>query len=317
VQYDQYNLVDLTLRSTPYGCNTGDRLSSTEFKFRSLGGGEPWDWLLNRSVWNASKLGHGTVVASLISALIDNDYSPVPGYHDDGVSLAGICHENRYYPVAIKANCDEGGVNYSKSAQLNAYTAIGCIKRIYDPAIYPPGSYVEYCNIEVVNCSYGSLDHGSDDENRLLDVLCNYMLFVGSAGNEGLDDFAKFPGNHPMAISVAAYDKSGNRWAESNLSDEVDIAAPGVDLPALDMYGRNIHDQQLGYSPFCFLLGYNGTSLSCPQVAAAAGLVQWKWQLEMPQQISHRLISAAKDLPDPEFGEIKRLSIYAALGYTE
>jgi hypothetical protein len=257
-------------------------------------------------------------VASIISALIDNDYYPIPDYHDDGVSLAGICHENRYYPVAMKSDAkDDSGATLSDSAIVNAYIAVGCVKRIFDPAIYPHGTYVEYYNIEVANCSFGSLDHGSDDENRLLDVLCQYLLLVGSAGNQGLNSAASYPGNHPLAISVASYNKNGSRSSFSNISTEVDIAAPGVEVPALDMYGRNIHDQQLGLSPFCFVTDFGGTSSSAPHVAAAAALVQWKWQLESPELIRQRLINAAKSLPDPEFGSIGRLSVYAALGYTE
>jgi hypothetical protein len=255
-------------------------------------------------------------VASVISSLIDNDFHLNPNYHDDGVSLAGICHENRYYPVAIRANADENRTNYSKSAQLNAYIAIGCVKGVYDPAIYPQGTFVEYCNIEVANCSYSSLDHGSDDENLLLNHLTHYMLFVGSAGNEGLAGAAGYPGNHPLAISVASYDKSGSRCDSSNYySSEVDIAAPGKGIPALDMYGRNIYDQQLGFTPFCFWEDSEGTSVSAPQVAAGAALVQWKWQLENPAQIRQRIIGAAQPLPDPDFASIGRLSVYRALGY--
>lgn len=71
---------DLRQNTTATGFNTGDRLSSSQFKARNDGGGEPWQWILNMGSKTAKWCGHGTWVAGISSALIDND--------GDGMTLA-------------------------------------------------------------------------------------------------------------------------------------------------------------------------------------------------------------------------------------
>src|SRR5690606_10593761 len=93
----QHGHDDLIANSTPKGCNTGDSLSSTTYLSRSSGGGEPYTWLLNRNAGYAEGMGHGTCVAGLISASIDNDPSS-----EEEKSAVGIAANPKYFPVAMK-----------------------------------------------------------------------------------------------------------------------------------------------------------------------------------------------------------------------
>ena len=55
------------------------------------------------------------------------------------------------------------------------------------------------------------------------------ILIVASAGNDG-DDSYNYPASYPSVMSVAATDINDAKAGWSQYNDEVDIAAPGVDI---------------------------------------------------------------------------------------
>ena len=304
-----YDLADLQWRTTSRGCNTGDkRKASTSFNYRSLGGGEPWDWLLNWNANTARGMGHGTCVAGIISAHINND----PGFTpDDDKDIAGIAYYTRYFPVAMKyfrgAYNNQGG--FSDSAILNAYSAIGAVKRIYNPK-WLHNIDVPYYMIEVVNASYGKRK-STPAGVRHITNLGRYMLFVCSAGNNGTDEYSVFPASHPFAMSVAAYQSNGNRVASSNYEPYTDIAAPGAAILTSDMYGENIHGDPLGYQPG--VVTYFGqTSAAAPHVSAVAAMVSSKYRIQFPVFVRLMITANSAYLPG-DLNFCGRLDAYAAL----
>ena len=55
------------------------------------------------------------------------------------------------------------------------------------------------------------------------------ILIVASAGNGGSSSYS-YPASYPSVMSVAATDSSDAKASFSQSNDEVDIAAPGVDV---------------------------------------------------------------------------------------
>lgn len=137
-----YGNPGLQENSALHGINTYDDGKYSSAKLRTQGGGEPWDDLMERSQAYASGLGHGTAVAGTACATAGDDFSGGHDVHD----VLGVAPAAKYLPFAIKAKGsgdEEHGYDatLSMSAILNAFSALGGIKGIYenqmfeDPAI--------------------------------------------------------------------------------------------------------------------------------------------------------------------------------------
>jgi hypothetical protein len=123
--------------SSFHGINTYDEEKYTTAKLHTQGGGEPWKDLMERSQAYASGLGHGTGVAGTACAAAGDDFSSNPDLYD----VLGVAPAARYFPFAIKAkgtgNEEDGfHAKYSMSALLNALTALGGVKGIYEHAVF-------------------------------------------------------------------------------------------------------------------------------------------------------------------------------------
>lgn len=100
-------------------------------------------------------------------------------------------------------------------------------------------------------------------------------VIVVAAGNH--QAAVHYPGTLPNVLTVGASNewderktttsRDGETWWGSNFGDELDLMAPGVHIQTTDINGAR------GYSPDGFTATFNGTSSSCPHVAAAAALI--------------------------------------------
>ena len=59
----------------------------------------------------------------------------------------------------------------------------------------------------------------------------------------------------------------GHRASFSNYGSELDVVAPGVNIPTTDLLGNS------GYAPTDYNLAFEGTSAACPHVSAIASLI--------------------------------------------
>jgi thermitase len=116
-------------------------------------------------------------------------------------------------------------------------------------------------------------------------------VVIAAAGNDG-SSATDYPAGYPEAVSVAAVDDSGGHAWFSNANDDVEVAAPGVDVLSAKLGGGYVRE--------------SGTSMATPHAAGAAAL---EWEVHprsAAQTIRNHLHALAADAGppgrDPEFG---------------
>jgi hypothetical protein len=291
---------------TKYGCNSYDSKAAVTFLPRTSGGGRPNQAYLDESADSAKGLGHGTLVAGTASAYINNDSDkaktpPDPPTYNDNRDIAGLAYNTTYFPIAFKAHGYPA--TPSLSAMINGVQAIGVVKRIYTPPekVYWPGVFVPKHNIDVVNCSFGSVKYSAALHDAIY-ALQSYTLFVCCTGNDDSATKNWYPASYANSVAVAAYDYRGQRWTDypstpyvgSNYAPDTDIVAPGQGIWSTDMVGVNIHGDQLGFSTGV-VAASDGTSFAAPQVAALAAILS---RDHNPGACKASIITTAGILPD-------------------
>ena len=140
----------------------------------------------------------------------------------------------------------------------------------------------------VVNMSYAADD--IDCIGPLLDAvwyaLDHDVVLVAGAGNEGAGiNRPEVPALCPGVIAVGAIDEQGRPWSDTQRQNYVDLAAPGVDIVALDKQGNA--------GPG------DGTSNSAALVSGAVALLRARFPDMPARQIVTRLLATAKDAGPP------------------
>ncbi|RDI71472.1 S8 family serine peptidase [Halopelagius longus] len=199
----------------------------------------------------AENLGEG--VAFTVGKDWRNDSSTDPSDWNDGNG-----HGTHAAGIAAAVSNGEGVVGVASGATLHA------VKVLEDDG---SGTYSDVAaGIEYVadnGWDVGSLSLGGTLSSTIEDA-CNYaanngVLLVAAAGNEGADVAQTAPAAYDsvVAVSATADDDSVPEW--SNYGDEIELAAPGVEITSTYSDGR-----------YAVL---SGTSMACPHVAGAAGLL--------------------------------------------
>ncbi|WP_381555739.1 S8 family serine peptidase [Streptomyces eurythermus] len=86
---------------------------------------------------------------------------------------------------------------------------------------------------KVINMSYGSEYYDSEEEDALKYAASKGKLLFASIGNSAdKGNKADYPARDPYAIGVAAIDKTGTVTKFSTYNGAVDLAAPGLNVPA-------------------------------------------------------------------------------------
>ncbi|NPA31855.1 MAG: S8 family serine peptidase [Chloroflexi bacterium] len=147
--------------------------------------------------WDEDGAGHGTHVAGTIAAA-HNDLGVV-GVTPGAVSL---------YIVKIFDN--EG--NWTMSSDL-----VDAIYRCAD------------AGADIVSMSLGGSRANTKEERAFNDLYNQGILFVAAAGNDGNTAYS-YPASYDAVISVAALDSTGTVADFSQKNDQVELAAPGVDV---------------------------------------------------------------------------------------
>ena len=179
-------------------------------------------------------LGHGTHVAGIIGATINNALG-VAGTAKKVELINFKITKTQFYPFGIK------------------YTDVipGCSAM----AIMQAGAW----GLDIVNCSYG--DPNPDTMEQAAIDNYYYGLVIASAGNDGNTTIMYPAGyNNNRIITVGATDINDDLWSNSNYGTSyVDIAAPGVAIKS------TIPDNDYDIN--------SGTSMATPFVTAVAAMI--------------------------------------------
>jgi len=128
------------------------------------------------------------------------------------------------------------------------------------------------------------------------------VTLVAAAGNDG-NATLNYPAAYAQVISVAATDANDARASFSNANNDVEIAAPGVNV--LSTVSGDTYTTM------------SGTSMSTPHVSGLAALLKGQNPSWTPAQIRARINSCSDDLGTPgwdsSFGN-GRINLGRALG---
>jgi len=213
--------------------------------------------------------GHGTLMAGVIG-----------GVGNNGKGVTGVAW--RVQMMACKALDNSG--NGSDS------TLIGCI------------DYARTHGAQVINASLDSPTYSAALSNAIVAVRDAGILFVCSAGNNGVnvDITPDYPACYAIdnIVAVAATTRNDALWnlSAGNGSNygatNVALAAPG------DQITSTIHFSDTSYYPPAgFGINLAGTSFSSAYVTGALALMLAKYPGENYHQIRQRLLAAVDMLP--------------------
>ena len=214
---------------------------------------------------------HGTWMASLIA-----------GHgHDGGLSgVIGIAPEARI--LSIRVIPDRGDPHY-RQYEREPETLI-------QQSLADGIRYAITHGAQVISMSIGYSTQSGVVREELQQAYDRGVVVIASAGNSGGpvgpgDGEApeSFPANYPGVISVGAVNQSGAVAGFSSDNLSVQVAAPGVSVPA---QGR---DQQYW--------SVSGTSPACALVAGVAALIKSKYPGLAPYLIASALTSTTTDRP--------------------
>lgn len=132
-----------------------------------------------------------------------------------------------------------------------------------------------------------SMSLGSSSDNQsfhdAVTAACNAgVTLVAAAGNSS-GGAVSYPARYPEVIAVTASDSQDHLAYFSSVGPEVDLIAPGVDVPSTYKGG--------GYKTL------SGTSMACPHVSGAAALKLAVAPLLTPADVAAALKATATPLP--------------------
>ena len=215
---------------------------------------------------------HGTWMASLIAG---------HGHDGGGSGVIGIAPQSRI--LSIRVIPDRTDPHYGAYTREQEVT----IQQSLADGI----GYAVRHGAKVISMSIGYGAPSSVVEGALLNAYAHGVVVIASAGNSGGPSDAgyggmapdSFPAEYPGVISVGAVDDNGDVASFSSDNLSVQLAAPGVSVPAQGRDGQY------------WLV--SGTSPACALVAGVAALIKSRYPGLAPNLVASALTSTATDRP--------------------
>ena len=215
---------------------------------------------------------HGTWMASIIAG---------HGHDGGGSGIIGIAPEAKILSIRVIPDKGDPGYHTYDSEQeqrIQQSLADGIMDAVHDGA-------------KVISMSIGYSAPSGAVRGAIQYAFQHGVVLVASSGNSGQDDeqhddgFApvSFPADYPGVLSVAALNSDGSvaNFSSNNLS--VQLAAPGVNVPAQGTDGQY------------WLV--SGTSPACALVAGVAALIKSRYPQLGPSLVEQALTSTAQNAP--------------------
>lgn len=162
-------------------------------------------------------LGHGTFIAGLIAANMNN-----------GLGIAGITPDVDLLPIRI----------FGSSGRASTSTVI---EGIYDAID---------ADVDVINLSLGSSGYSAEMKTACETATSSGILVVAAAGNDGTS-VNNYPAAYDCVVGVASLDEDGTTSYFSQFGDSVYVAAPGARVTSLSIDGPSEYATGSGTSYAC------------------------------------------------------------------
>jgi type VII secretion-associated serine protease mycosin len=219
----------------------------------------------NKPAGNLDANGHGTGMAGVIAGR----------GHGGGAGVLGIAPEAKIMPV--------------RPVNDSYFVAQGIRWAVANGA-------------KVINMAFATRDSESL-RAAVREAAAADVVLIGTSGNDGdTDNEPEYPGAYPEMLTVGAVDRKNKVAKFSNHGKQVDLVAPGVDIPG----PAPDNDYVLG----------DGTSGAAAIVAGAAALIRAKFPDLSAAEVVDRLTGTAIDRGakgrDDYYG-IGQLDLLAAL----
>lgn len=180
--------------------------------------------------------GHGTMVAEIIA-----------GQQND-IGITGIAPDVELYSVKV---LDSNGKGYYENVMKGLAWAV-------------------QNHMDVVCMSFGGSLYKETFENVVNDAYDNGLIMVAASGNSALDT-VNYPAGFKKVVCVGATDQNDNVASFSNRGDALDIVAPGVDIPTIDLNDN--------------VTSFFGTSASAPEVVGIIAKMLEKSPQKKPDKL--------------------------------
>jgi subtilisin family serine protease len=158
--------------------------------------------------------GHGTAIAGILAAQTNN-----------GKGIAGINWNAKL--MILKALNSLGGGEYN-----NVATAI---------------RYAANNGARVINMSFGTYIDSLDLEQAVDYAINKGVTIAAAAGNNSKNQLL-YPAAYPAVIGVGAIDGAGYRASFSNYGPNLDVMAPGVNIPSANYIAHDAYTNNSGTS---------------------------------------------------------------------
>ncbi len=221
---------------------------------------------------------HGTWMASLIAG---------HGHGGGGSGILGIAPQSRILSIRVITDHDDPGYeNYQHEPPDEIQNALASAIR-----------YAVRHGAAVISMSIGYSQPSTSVRSALQYAEDSGTVVVASSGNSGDSWFAhthsyapySFPADYPGVLAVGAADRNGSRAGFSSDNLSVQVAAPGVNVPA---QGRDGQYWEV-----------SGTSPACALVAGAVALIKARYPGLSPALVGEAIVSTTRDRPPTGYDE--------------
>jgi hypothetical protein len=221
---------------------------------------------------NASWGVHGTWMASLIAG---------HGHGDGSSGIEGVAPQSRV--LSIRVVTDRGDPNFGKYQRESN----GDVQRALARAI----TVAAERGADVISMSLGYRAASRPVRIALQNALDHGVVVVASSGNSGDTASAvssgqapySFPADYPGVLGVGAVTQTGSAASFSSNNLSVEVAAPGVKVPAQ------------GRDGLYWLV--SGTSPACALTAGVAALIKSRYPHLSPALVDQAITSTAQNPP--------------------